>query len=138
VLRVPFVQSNLEMNARIRANAKAATAVAGVMVAALVAGLLALIVNLGILRAAGQPQGPGRLGLVPAAVTTPERGEPGESTPSATPAVPRGSPSDEPSSVASPGGSPRWSPPVSGNVGTVGSGEPGGEREHEFGKHNDD
>ena len=44
-----------------RASTRSALTVAGVVVAAVLAGLLALVVNIGILRAAGSPPGPGRL-----------------------------------------------------------------------------
>jgi hypothetical protein len=57
---------------------------AGGLVAALLAGLLAAGINFGILRAAGDPRGPGQLGPVPI-YAVPSAGQPAIRVPSSPP-----------------------------------------------------
>jgi hypothetical protein len=102
---------------------KSAITIAGGIAAALVAGLVAVSINMGILRASGAPAGPGKLSSTPIVRTeiqtirhkTPAKGK---SQPTKTVVIPR------PASGAS------------SRVSTGSSHE--SEPEHEFGEHDDD
>ena len=64
-----------------------AWAAASGLVAALLAGLLAAGINFGILRAAGDPRGPGQLGPVPI-YSVPSAGRPATEAPPSPPPSP--------------------------------------------------
>jgi hypothetical protein len=113
-----------------KVSTRSALTVAGAAVAAVLAALLALVVNFGILRAAGSPPGPGRLDRtsversVPSASPRPERRTRAHED-RATPSPAR--PSESPS-FATVAPSPDRSSPS----------PDGGQREREFGSHADD
>ena len=108
-----------------RVTARSALTVAGAVMAALLAAILALVVNIGILHAAGQPSGPGRLDRT--SVEAPVHG-------AATPAPPRREhPAREDRSTPSPSPAPSWSPAPARSAGPAER-----ERGHRFGSHADD
>jgi hypothetical protein len=119
-----------------RVTTRTALTVAGAAVALVLAALLALVVNFGILRAAGSPSGPGRLSStsvereVPASTTRPERhhSRPHEDRATPSPGIVWTPWPTQPSSAPYVGPSP--TPSASPNDGS--------QREREFGSHADD
>jgi hypothetical protein len=101
---------------------KSAVTIAGGIAAALVAGLVAVSINMGILRASGTPAGPGKLSSTPIVRTEIQTihhksKSRGQDQPTKTVVIPR--------------------PPSS--MGSTGSTAPSGtEPEHEFGDSDDD